>query len=68
MAYETFKKLNQLNQQWLLRLILRVGPGTPLAALAWDTGVMDMEMRIWREKLLLILHLQSLHKDTLARK
>ena len=57
----TVKKLNQL-QQWFLRLILRVGPGTPLAALAWDTGVLDMELRIWKEKLLLVLHLRSLRK------
>ena len=64
-AKTTVKKLNQL-QQWFVRLILRVGPGTPLAALAWDTGLLDMELRIWKEKLLLILHLRSLEEDTLA--
>ena len=61
----TIKKLNQI-QQWFLRLVLRVGPGTPLAALAWDTGVLDMELRIWKEKLLLVLHLRTLEEETLA--
>ena len=61
----TIKKLNQI-QQWFLRLVLRVGPGAPLAALAWDTGIVDMELRVWKEKLLLILHLRSLEEDTLA--
>ena len=59
------QKLNQI-QEWFLRLVLRVGPGTPLAALAWDTGVLCMELRIWKEKLLLVLHLRTLEEDSLA--
>ena len=59
------KKLNQL-QEWFLRLVLRFWPGTPLAALAWDTGALCMELRIWKEKLLLVLHLRTLEEDSLA--
>ena len=62
---QTIKRLNSI-QQWFLRLMLQVGPGTPLAALTWDTGMMDMEVRIWMEKLLLVLHLRSLNCNTLA--
>ena len=62
---KTVKQLNQL-QHWFLRLILRVGPGTPLAALAWDSGLLDMELRIWKEKLLFVIHLRSLDEDMLA--
>ena len=64
---QTIKRLNSI-QQWFLRLMLQVGPGTPLAALTWDTGLLDMEIRIWIEKLLLVLHLRSLDDDTLAGK
>jgi Zn-dependent M32 family carboxypeptidase len=43
-----------------------VGPGAPLASLGWETGVMDMELRIWKEKLMLVRHLRSLGEETLA--
>ena len=59
------KRLNSL-QQWFVRLILQVGPGAPLAALTWDMGLMDMGLRVWREKILLILHLRSLDEEALA--
>jgi hypothetical protein len=61
----TEKKLNAL-QQWFLRLVLQVGPGAPLAALCWETGSMDMKLRVWQEKVKLVLHLRGLGGETLA--
>ena len=55
-ADKTLKKLNSL-QQWFVRLILQVGPGAPLAALTWETGLLDMKLRIYKEKLLMIMHI-----------
>ena len=62
---KTLKKLNNL-QNWFTRLILQVGPGTPLAALGWETGLMDMKLRIYKEKLSMILHLKDLEDESLA--
>jgi hypothetical protein len=64
---ETERKLNAL-QNWFVRLMLRVGPGAPTASLCWDTGLMDMGLRIWKEKLMMILSIRSLGVETLARK
>ena len=61
----TEQRLNQI-QQWFWRLILQVGPGAPLASLAWDTACMDMKLRVWIEKLMLVLHLRTLGEDALA--
>jgi hypothetical protein len=61
----TVKKLNSL-QQWFLRLVLQVGPGAPLASLGWETGVLDMKLRVWREKIRLLTHIRSLGVETLA--
>ena len=60
-------KLNDL-QRWFLRLILQVPKSTPSASLTWETGMMDMKLRIWKEKLMLILHIRSLNDETLAKK
>ena len=46
--------------------MFQVGPGTPLPALMWDSGMLDMELRVWREKKMLAHHLQGLG-ETLAR-
>jgi hypothetical protein len=61
----TVRKLNSL-QQWFLRLVLQVGPGAPLASLGWETGTIDMQLRVWKKKLLLVLHLRGLGEGTLA--
>ena len=61
------KRLNDL-QLWFARLALQVGKGTPRAALTWETGLMNMRLRIWIEKVMLIFHIRSLDKDTIARK
>ena len=62
---KTEKKLNSL-QQWFVRLILQVGPGAPLSALGWETGLLDMKLRIYKEKLSMILHLKELDENSLA--
>ena len=61
------KKLNSL-QHWFIRLILQVGPGAPLAALTWETGLLDMKLRIFKEKLMLILHTREMDEGSLASK
>ena len=63
----TEKKLNQI-QYWGLRLFLQVGPGTPLVSLLWDSGALEMSLRIKVEKIMLILHIRSLGPDSLANK
>ena len=63
----TENKLNIL-QRWFVRLIMQVPQGTPSASLTWETGLMDMKLRIWKEKVLLVLHIRSLDENTLAHK
>ena len=63
----TEKKLEQL-QQWFIRLVLQVGQGAPLASLGWETGLLSMKLRIWREKLMMVMHIRQLGDDTLAKK
>jgi hypothetical protein len=64
---ETERRLNAL-QHWFVRLMLRVGPGAPTASLCWDTGLMDMGLRVWKEKLVMIQAIRNLGEDTLAKK
>ena len=65
MSAKTEKKLNDL-QSWFLRLILQGGPGAPNAALLGDSGALDMGLRVWRGKVMLIVHLRSLDDESLA--
>ena len=65
MSEKTEKTLNSL-QQWFVRLILHVGPGAPIASLLWDNCMLDMGLRIWVEKLMLVLHVRKLGEETLA--
>ena len=53
-------------QSWFVRLILRVGPGCPSASLRWETGLLGMGLRVWVEKIMLVRHLRTLDKDSLA--
>ena len=62
----TEKKLNAL-QNWFVRLALRIGQGSPVSALLWDFQLLDMSLRIWREKIMMVIHLRSLEETTLAR-
>lgn len=59
------KRLNSI-QVWFLRLVLRLGPGSPCAALLWDSQQLDMGLRIYIQKVLFVLHIRSLEKETLA--
>jgi hypothetical protein len=61
----TEKKLNSI-QVWFLRLALQVGQGSPCASLLWDNQMLDMGLRVWAEKVLLIFHIRSLDKETLS--
>jgi hypothetical protein len=63
----TVKRLNTI-QVWFLRLILRLGPGSFCAALLWDSQQLDMGLRVYIQKVLLVLHLRSLEEETLAAK
>ena len=67
MSEETERKLNAL-QRWFHRLIYQVGPGAPMASLCWDTTCLEMGLRVWREKLMLALHIRSLGEETLAHR
>ena len=67
MSKPTEKKLNSI-QNWFLRLVLQVGPGAPLASLLWDTAMLDMGLQVWREKLMLMLHVVCLDEETLANR
>ena len=67
MSGATEKKLNSL-QQWYVRLVLQVGPGAKSASLLWDFGFLDMGLRIWVEKVMLMLHISRLGDGTLAGK
>merc|ERR1712016_22186 len=62
------KTNNKQRQRWFIRLILQVPQGTPSASLTWETGLMDMKLRIWKEKVMLVLHIRSLDDNTLAKK
>ena len=63
----TENKLNAL-QHWFARMALRIGQGSSVAKLLWDTLLLDMSLRIWREKIMMVIHLRSLDKKTLARR
>ena len=64
---DTVKRLNT-TQQWFWRLIYQVGPGAPFASLAWDQSSLDIGVRIFKEKVMLVLHLRYLDKESLAHR
>ena len=61
----TEKKLNSI-QNWYFRLIYQIGPGASLPSLLWDTITLDMKIRVWIEKILLVLSIHNLEEDTIA--
>ena len=67
MSKQTEKQLNSI-QNWFIRLMLQVGPGAPLSALLWETGLLDMGLLVWIEKVMLILHIRNLETRAIARK
>ena len=46
MNHKTEKRLNKIQLDFT-RLVLQVGPGAPLASLLWDSGLLDMGLRVW---------------------
>ena len=63
----TENRLNAL-QNWFVRLALRIGQGSPVASLLWDTLLLDMSIRVWREKIMMVIHLRGLDETTLGRR
>ena len=61
----TVKKLNKL-QCWYFKLVLQVSQGAPSASLLWDLAALDMSLCVYKEKILLVLHLRNLENTTLA--
>ena len=53
-------------QDFHMRLILGSGPGAHKQSLRADFGVQSMQVRIWRQKLMLVHHLRSLSQEALA--
>ena len=62
----TIRQLNKI-QSWYFKLAFQVGPGASSASLLWDSGALDMGLRIYREKILLVLYIRNLEEKTLAR-
>ena len=50
------------------RLTAMTWPGVPTVSLLWESSLLSMALRIWREKTCLILHLRGLEEDSLGRK
>ena len=66
MNKSTEKRLNTL-QCWFIRLILKIGLGSPVSGLLWDTALLDFGLRVWIEKIMLVIHIRSLDGNSLAR-
>ena len=47
-------------------MILQVSQGAPSASLLWDLAALDMSLRVYKEKILFVLHLRNLENTTLA--
>ena len=64
---ESVKRLEYF-QLWFIRLLLKAGPGAPRPSLLSETGMMSIERRIWREKIVLVLHISRMDTKSLGRK
>ena len=60
-------KMLEDSQVWFLRMLLRTGPGCPRMALLSETGLPQLKIRIWKEKIRLIIHIRSLEETEMAR-
>ena len=63
----TVNRLNKL-QNWFLRMVMQVGQGAPLTSLGWESGCMNMGLRVALEKIMMIHHIRSLGENSIARK
>ena len=64
---DTENKLEDL-QNLFFRTILQVPISCPKPAALWETGTLQMKLRIWKKKLNLYKYLQQLDKESLASK
>ena len=64
--FPTFQDMPR--QCWFVRLILRIGQGSPVSGLLWDTALLDFSLRVWIEKCMLVKHIRSLEENTLDRR
>ena len=47
-------------------MLYQVSQGAPSASLLWDLAALDMSLRVYKEKILFVLHLRNLENTTLA--
>ena len=59
------RTLNKLQFNYL-RKALEIGPGAPLASVLWECGVLERELRVWKEMVLLALDFAYRGCSTLA--
>ena len=62
----TIKKFNQI-QCWYLRLALQVGQGAPRASLLWNNQVLFMQLKVWKEQIMLVIHVRNLDDTSIAK-
>ena len=62
---DTIKVLNKIQHNFL-RMVLSVGPGAPVASLCFESGVLDMEIRIWIELCMVVLDFRNKKATSLA--
>jgi hypothetical protein len=67
MNAKTLKRLENL-QNILLRCLLSVPNSTPIAGLHWDCGMISMEYRVYKKKIMFIHYLVYLDDESLANK
>ena len=65
MCEKSVKILNDIQNLFLLKA-LQMGQGTRKVALLWETGLLDMRLRVWKEMLFLLIHIKNLDPDSLA--
>ena len=52
----------------VLAINLSGGSGAPLASLIWDVACLDMGVRVLKQKVLLVLHLRFMDKESLTHR
>ena len=49
-------------------MAFQVGQGAPTASLLWDSASLDMSLRVWKEKISMVLYIRNLDEETFASK
>ena len=63
---EAMNLLNKIHLTFL-RMLLKTLSSTPIPALLWETGSLDMNARIVKRKLSFYHHVENMHEDSLAK-